>query len=449
MQFDISSSDALVGKTRLPGDLNLTLSVMALGMLSPEPIKVHNPSPSPVVTEFRKFLKDNGAVFHDTCDGFCLKGKPWEGDLIIGPEVPDSVVHLIVGSASFLARSVRIINGVREKESLIRHLQDILKNVGLTPECVGADGEDILIRQAEFISDDMISVSSAWTFEAICAAALAVRMPLTLSYPPQTVSHSLKLLTLLGYHSTMPDNMSVMDTEIARRLAKVSGSAPLKIQRLEWTHSVKQTIDIPGDTTLAAAIAGAGSIVPGSDVTLKDVLWEQGRRGFFEALHRMKGMIKHEQTYKKNSFDSAHITVRWSNLEGIHVTSDQALTFMTELLILGAVAASANGETVISDGKEGLKHGRSGFSTLAKGLTMLGSYVGDFSDGIVINGGHEMRGDLVDSGGRADIALALAVTGMNAAGTTTVFGFDGNAYPVREFIRIVKKFTSQTVLPDQ
>jgi 3-phosphoshikimate 1-carboxyvinyltransferase len=295
----------------------------------------------------------------------------------------------------------------------------------------------------------MISVSSAWTFEAICAAALAVRMPLTLSYPPQTVSHSLKLLTLLGYHSTMPDNMSVMDTEIARRLAKVSGLPPLKIQRLEWTHSVKQTIDIPGDTTLAAAIAGAGSIVQGSDVTLKDVLWEHGRRGFFEALHRMKGMIKYEQTYKKNSFDSAHITIGWSNLEGIHVTSDQALTFMTELLILGVVAASAHGETVISDGKEGLKHGRYGFSTLAKGLKMLGSYVGDFSDGIVINGGHKMRGDLVDSGGRADIALALAVTGMNAAGTTTVFGFDGNAYPVREFIQIVKKFTSQTVLPDQ
>ena len=105
------------------------------------------------------------------------------------------------------------------------------------------------------------------------------------------------------------------------------------------------------------------------------------------------------------------------------------------------IPAFAAGETVVSDITDGLGPGRDVFSALAHGLEMLGAHVGDYADGIVIKGGQELRGNLVDSCLSPGIALALAVAGLNSSGTTTVFGFEEDAFPVNEFMRIIKELS--------
>ena len=155
----------------------------------------------------------------------------------------------------------------------------------------------------------------------------------------------------------------------------------------------------------------------------------------------MKGNITYEPVHRKNSFESAKIKIGWSKLEGVHITSGQALTMAAEIPVLGALAAFAVGETVASDIIDGPGPGRDVFSALAHGLEMLGAHVGDYADGIVIKGGQELRGNLVDSCLSPGIALALAVAGMNSSGTTTVFGFEEDAFPVSEFMRIIKELS--------
>ena len=137
------------------------------------------------------------------------------------------------------------------------------------------------------------------------------------------------------------------------------------------------------------------------------------------------------------------MSVRWSNLEGIHLTAGQANTMTTELMILGAVASSAHGETVISDVTDCPGVGRDAFARLARGLEMLGTRVGNYADGIVLEGGQEMHGDLVDSGGKSDVAIALALAGLNTSGTTTVLGFDDDSYPLDAFRLIVRKLQTK------
>ena len=156
----------------------------------------------------------------------------------------------------------------------------------------------------------------------------------------------------------------------------------------------------------------------------------------------MKGNIVSEQARREHSFDTADIRIKWSILEGIHHTSAQAQNMISQLLILGAVAAYAVGETVISDVVNGSGLGRDTFTAFANGLEIFGTHVGEYADGIVLKGGQELRGELVDSGGMADLALALVVVGLNAAGKTTVFGFNGNTYPVNEFMKIINELSS-------
>ena len=183
-----------------------------------------------------------------------------------------------------------------------------------------------------------------------------------------------------------------------------------------------------------------------SDVTIEGVIWEQGRRGFFDVLRRMKVPVEWESNGEGYSFDAADIRVRWGKSEGIHLTSDQSHTMSSELLVLGSVATSASGKTVISDDCKSPGFSRDSFTLFARGLEKLGAHTGDFSEGIIIHGDKELRGDVIDSGGKSEVALALAVAALNASGTTTISGFEGTDYPVGEFMQIVKNLVSEITI---
>ena len=240
--------------------------------------------------------------------------------------------------------------------------------------------------------------------------------------------------------------MNSQNIELSRRLARAAGEKSQEIRKFEWKDKKEEIIRIPGDSTIAAAVCGAAAILHNSDVTVEGVIWEQGRRGFFDALKRMKMNIEWEPNNDGYSFDSANVRIKWSKGEGIHVSSDQALTMSSELLVLGAVSAFASGKTVISDNRESPGFERDSFKVFAKGLEMLGSHVGDFSEGIVLHGEQELQGNFIDSGGKADIALALTVTALNSSDTTTISDFGENDYPVGEFLQIVKDITSELLM---
>lgn len=449
MRFDITAHGPFVGKTTLPGDENLTLSCIALGMFSPQPVALDNPSLSPDVFRFREFLERHGIGFIDSSDGFSVHGKEWSNDLVIDDYVPDAILYTVISGVVFSGRTVTINNVTEGKAAKIRRLGEVLRDVGLPDEYVNHKGSELTIRGAVFSPAAEVKVRSPWALEAVGAAAMASRAAITISYPPQIASHSLKLLTILGYRSSVSDAVRNRETEMERRLAKASGEPAFETRHMEWTGKNHPHIQIPGDTMIAAALAGAASVIPKSNIALKGVLWEQGRKGFFDTLRRMKGNILYEQVIPKSSFDSANISIRWGSLEGIHLTSGQAQTFVTELMILGAIAAFAQGETVICDVGEEPRVGRETFTVLSRGLEMLGTRVGDYADGIVIMGGHELHGNLVDSCRYPGIVLALAVAGLNSSGTTTVFGFEEDTYPISEFIRIVHDLSSELPVIDE
>jgi len=417
---------------------------MALGMVSGEKVTLFNPSPAPGAQNFRAFLENSGAVISPVPSGFAMQGKPYEGETVLPPEIPDEIFHIVVSSALFFSDSLCIVNGAGKRAPLLKPLLNLLPNIGFRNLTVSEDGEDVLLTGNGFTPPTAVSVSGAWEFEAITAAALSARKPISLRYPPIVVSHDLRLLDALGISGKELNGESGQENELARRLARVSGEKPLEERHFSW-ECKSSVIRIPGDVLLGSALAGAAATTQGSEVMLTQMLWETGRRGFFDALRRMKGSVEVKQKPRETterskpeteySFETADIRIGWSRLEGIRVTPVQASTMNEELMILGSVAVSALGETVIHEG-EAEPFSRSGdFKLLKEGLLALGAHLGDFSDGIVVKGpSPELKGDLADSGGKPEIALALAVAGMSASGTTSVFGFDEDMYPLHEFL---------------
>jgi 3-phosphoshikimate 1-carboxyvinyltransferase len=148
---------------------------------------------------------------------------------------------------------------------------------------------------------------------------------------------------------------------------------------------------------------------------------------------------------KGYSWDSADIRVRGSALEGIQVTPALARTMRSELMLIAATAASARGETIIRNAAPVPGVSRQKLRLFTGGLEILGAHIGDYPEGLVVKGGFELKGNLVDSGGDPDVALALSLAGMASSGLTVVFGCDAETYPIGDFLRLVSELTEDAL----
>lgn len=441
MPFRISSTGTLAGDVRLPGDRGLTLSIMAFGMISGRSVTLAHPSPALDVERFRRFLESTGARFTPTPEGFILHGRAPEGEISVPDDLPAEVFHIMTASAAFSQGTVRIVNRSTRRDRLLRGLIPLLLPLGLGERDMREEGGDLIISAAGSSLPERVSVSSPLEFETAVSAAMASRRPVVIAHPAHVVSPTMRILDSLGARGKRPENRDGGGDELARRLAKMSRERPLVESRFEWDCADCE-IRIPGDTSLAAALAGAGAVLARSDITIRNVLCEQGRKGFFEALRRMRGTIEMTPT-RGYSFDAADFQVRGSSLEGIHLTPPQARTMRSELMILGAVAASAKGKTILGGPDSGPNLERATFRALKSGLETLGAHIGDYRDGIVVKGPREMSGAEVDSDGVPGVALALAVAGLTAAGSTDILGFTPDEYPIREFLAITSALSER------
>jgi len=438
VRFDVSGRGALRGRVEPPGDTRLTLSVMAFGFLSGAPVTVLNPSPSPAVAVMRSFCGRNGCPVDTAEGGLTTHGSGAGSSDVDVSDVPDDAMHIVIPGCVFSGRRVTVGRCTGRRLTVLTRLIGLLGSIGLDPPAA-VEGEEgsYALDGARFSPPAIVTVRSSWEFEAAAAAALAAEKDVVVSYPAPVVSHSLKVLGAVGFRPDESGEERGRDAEIARRLSRKLSETPPEIRRFSPTGELFSTVAVPGDTVLAAAVTGVASLIPKSDVVVGNVLWEQSRRGFFETLRRMKASVSTARRRGSGLFDAADITVGWGDLENVHVTPDQARTFRSELMLLGALAAFARGETVISDCTDEPGVGRDAFSALSRGLEMMGAHVGDYADGFVVRGSRELRGNLVDSNGHPGAALGFALAGANAGGSTSIFGFDADDHPVGAFLSML------------
>ncbi len=191
----------------------------------------------------------------------------------------------------------------------------------------------------------VVPLRTSADFEAVIAASMAAGKPVAVEYSGAAVSHVLRLAGLLGADMNPSVDADPRAAEIERRKARAAGLKPPDTARISW-HFADCRIDIPGDIAIGAAVAAAASAIPESDVRLTSVLWEQGRRGFFEALRRMKADVSWNPA-RGCSFEAADIVVRWSSREGVHLAEAHTENIGPEILLLGPLAAISRGETVL------------------------------------------------------------------------------------------------------
>lgn len=183
-------------------------------------------------------------------------------------------------------------------------------------------------------------------------------------------------------------------------------------------------VEVPGDISSAAFFLVAGSIVPNSRILIKNVGVNPTRDGIIEVLINMGAQIEQLDPREVSGEPVADLLVTSSQLKGTIVEGSLIPRLIDEIPVLAVAAACASGETVIKDAAELKVKESNRIATVIKELSKFGAQLRELPDGMVITSGSALTAANCESYHDHRIAMAMAVAGLVAEGTSRIEGAD-------------------------
>lgn len=267
--------------------------------------------------------------------------------------------------------------------------------------------------------DYVSPIASAQVKSAILLAGLYASGETSVKEPAKSRDHTERMLRFFG-------------VEISEQGLKVSlrGRQKLRAQGL---------LEIPSDISSAAFFMVAASIVPGSDLVIKNIGVNPTRTGIIDILREMGADITLQNEREQAGEPVADIRVKHKKLRGVRVAGDVVPRAIDEIPILAVAAAYAKGKTVIQDASELRVKESDRIATIAAELRKMGVAIQELPDGMEITGKESLEGTVCESHGDHRIAMSMAVAGLAARGETRVRDCDWIDTSFPGFERLLKQ----------
>jgi 3-phosphoshikimate 1-carboxyvinyltransferase len=176
-------------------------------------------------------------------------------------------------------------------------------------------------------------------------------------------------------------------------------------------------IAVPADFSSAAFFLVAASVVPGSELLLRDVGMNPRRTGLLRVLRAMGADVEELHARTVGGEPVADLRVRHAALHGIDVPEAAVPDMIDEFPTLFVAAAVASGTTRVRGAAELRVKESDRIAVMARGLRALGVAIDETPDGAVVQGG-TIRGGGADSAG--DHRCAMSFAGAGAVATHDV-----------------------------
>ncbi len=301
-----------------------------------------------------------------------------------------SIAATFVGDASLSRRPMaRVLNPLRE----------------MGVEVIGRSGDrlPLTLRGPKTLLPITyrVPMASAQVKSAVLLAGLGAGGVTTVVEPVATRDHTERMLVGFGA------DLTVDVGESGERHIRLVGRPELKAQ-----HVV-----VPGDPSSAAFAIVAGLVVPGSDVTVENVLLNPLRTGLFQTLIEMGADLTIENERLSGGERIGDVHVRSSRLKGVVVPPDRAPSMIDEYPVLAVAAAFAEGPTVM-EGLEELRVKESDrLAAVARGLEANGIACTEGEASLIVTGrqaGAKIGGGIVATHLDHRIAMSFLVLGLAA-----------------------------------
>jgi 3-phosphoshikimate 1-carboxyvinyltransferase len=277
-----------------------------------------------------------------------------------------------------------------------------------------------------------LPVPSAQIKSAVLIAGLHAAGETTVIEPEATRDHTERMLSHFGAQLTATKRHGV-------RAISIKGDGEL----------AGRDVRVPGDPSSAAFPVAAALIVPGSEVTIRSVLVNPTRTGFYTTLSEMGADIAFLDERNEGGEPVADIRVRHSALKGVHVPAGRAPSMIDEYPVLACLAAYASGVTRM-EGLAELKVKESDrLAATAQGLADNGVAAKIEGDTLTVEGGKDVRGGgIVATHLDHRIAMAFLVLGLGADRPVTVddAGVIATSFP--EFRSLMEGLGASFTVPE-
>ncbi|OEF98721.1 3-phosphoshikimate 1-carboxyvinyltransferase [Desulfuribacillus alkaliarsenatis] len=190
------------------------------------------------------------------------------------------------------------------------------------------------------------------------------------------------------------------------------------------TRLSAQEVQVPGDISSAAFLMVAASIVPNSEVLIKNVGVNPTRSGIIDALQAMNANIKLTNERKYGEEPVADILVTSSHLKGTIIEGNLIPRLIDEVPILLIAAALAEGDTIVKDAKELRVKETDRIQVMHDELLKVGIISTPKEDGIEIAGNQMISGGTIDSHHDHRIGMAFAVAALTAKDKIEIENYD-------------------------
>lgn len=156
-----------------------------------------------------------------------------------------------------------------------------------------------------------------------------------------------------------------------------------------------QSVTIPGDPSSAAFVIAAALIVKDSNIRMTDIGMNPTRCGFLTTVQDMGASVNITERHVVAGEPVANLQITYAPLKGVVVPAERAVTMIDEYPILAALAACAQGDTVMQGIGELRFKESDRIQAMVAGLNQCGVKTTESEDQLIVHG----RGTNSVSGG--------------------------------------------------
>ena len=351
----------LSGKIKLGGDKSISHRVVIFASIANDISTIKNISNSTDVNRTIQILRDCGVQIQKNKDKLIIKGtssfyskkeKFYCGNsgttarLMLGFLPSRGVSGILYGDKSLSKRPMgRIIAPLKQM------------NIKLS-----SAKETLPVRFKKSLANPInytLKVPSAQVKSSIILTAISLDEKSTIKDPFNTRDHTERLINFLNYKNTFYKKF--------------------KIDGFNYT--------VPGDISSAAFLITAGILTPKSNITIKNILFNNTRTGYIRVLKKMGAKISISNKKIIQNEPICDINVKYtSRLKAINLDKNDVIAMIDEIPIFSLVCAYSIGTSTINGAKE-LRYKESDrIHAIVYNFNKLKVNIKEFNDGFSITG---------------------------------------------------------------
>ncbi|MFZ5646862.1 MAG: 3-phosphoshikimate 1-carboxyvinyltransferase, partial [Bacillota bacterium] len=400
----IIRSKGLRGTVTVPGDKSISHRAVMMGSIAEGETLIKNFLTGEDCLSTMKCFKDLGVEFKGPHNGEVLvrgrgPGGLREPENILDAGNSGTTMRLITGILSGQPFFSVITGDESLKSRPMGRVAVPLRQMGAT---IMGRRENTLaplaIRGGRLKAIDYASpVASAQVKSSILLAGLYAEGVTSVTEPLKSRDHTERMMKYFG-----------AGIEVDGNRVKVQGGSVLR----------GGEITVPGDISSAAFLMVAASVVPDSDITIKNVGTNPTRDGIISALRQMGADIEMLESREMNGEPVSDIRVRSAGLKGTTIKGELIPRMIDEVPVLAVAASVAEGETVVRDASELKVKESNRIAAIVDELKKFGVDIEELPDGFIVKPGNRLKGATVDSRRDHRIAMAMTVAGLISEGQT-------------------------------